>query len=85
MSDKTTPTVAAPDSKALASSGGSLLPCPFCGFEAKLLIVENRGGYMVRCNGPCEMANVDTGFYDGAAERAIAAWNKRANDRWERP
>ena len=63
---------------ALARPSGSLLPCPFCGGEAKLLIVEYRGGYMVRCNGRCLMANVDTGFHDGAAENAIAAWNKRA-------
>jgi hypothetical protein len=48
-----------------------LLPCPFCGGEAKL--DEYCGRYNVFCT------SEQCGWHDTAAE-AIEAWNKRVSD-----
>lgn len=54
-----------------------LLPCPFCGGEAKFLhIFENPEKCMVSCR-DCDGV-IDAVFAD--EEKAIAAWNRRASN-----
>lgn len=56
-----------------------LLPCPFCG-SSNVKLGFIRDGKVVRCkNQNCLAEGVPAyhGMYKDAAERAIAAWNKR--------
>lgn len=49
-----------------------LLPCPFCGTQGNLLIIET-GDYLVECcRGECCV-----GPYRGSEKEAIVAWNQR--------
>lgn len=58
------------DMKRLAEE---LLPCPFCGYTARIVRARRTDPAMVTCNGPgCTLHNA---FYDEAD--AIAAWNRR--------
>lgn len=51
----------------------ALLPCPFCGYTARIVMARPTDPAMVTCNGPdCTLHNA---FYDEA--HAIAAWNRR--------
>jgi hypothetical protein len=52
-----------------------MLPCPFCGAAAAVLVERTPGQFKVFCdNGPC---SVSTAVW-GGRQPAIAAWNKRA-------
>ena len=72
----------------------SLLPCPFCGGEARICgDISDRNGVYVVCMSPdcwCSMgehwdrdAMPDHQFRD--EESAVAAWNRRANAEAQRP
>ena len=67
-----------------------MLPCPFCGGEAKVLSDSGIHGEVFRVFHQCYNSlvklnrygfvyrmTIDTGWYD-AEEEAIAAWNTRA-------
>lgn len=58
-----------------------LLPCPFCGSEAKLHAPIRGYRAFVECtNANCQTSNPpDNGEADSTAG-AIAAWNRRAHD-----
>ena len=57
---------------------GSLLPCPFCGNPPKVTEWANGDLVTVECAGPCLLKEVTTGRYC-TKDRAIEAWNTRAN------
>lgn len=50
----------------------NLLPCPFCGGESAGVYEEIPGGYIVQCHDCCAQVGIMP------RERAIAAWNRRA-------
>ena len=67
-----------------------LLPCPFCGGKAELATINNLGhdiiGVVVRCkNCHSEGSSFKYGYMspeeNERTEKAIAAWNNRANSR----
>lgn len=56
-----------------------LLPCPFCGGEAKLLHYTQspaREFYYLACNG-CGVNSPPSGINDNAPDGVIAWWNRR--------
>lgn len=56
-----------------------LKPCPFCGGEAekKKYFFQHKLVYVVMCGGCGSRSPM---FLEEAKERAIEAWNRRAND-----
>ena len=57
----------------------TLLPCPFCGGEAIFVKTERCGRYVGcwDCGGRTE--EVETDYAGSARDKAIAAWNRRAD------
>ena len=68
----------------------TLLPCPFCGGEAKLFDDKRQGGTIWHvyhfCDGPIGYAHgygharttsIETPWFD-TEEQAVEAWNRRA-------
>lgn len=56
-----------------------LLPCPFCGGKACLSNGE-LGGYTVIYIECIKCSTQTSTFYEDESEKAIEAWNKRAED-----
>ena len=54
----------------------ALLPCPFCGSEAKLLPLDSIVEWAVACQHPEGECNVRI-IYCDTKEKAIAQWNRR--------
>jgi predicted RNA-binding Zn-ribbon protein involved in translation (DUF1610 family) len=57
----------------------NLLPCPFCGGESAGVYEEIPGGFIVQCHDCCAQVGIMP------RERAIAAWNRRAERTCEPP
>lgn len=55
---------------------GIILPCPFCGGEAKIVINENFN-YKFVCFASCTNCGVETPRYFNTKEKVIETWNKR--------
>ena len=60
-----------------------LLPCPFCGGEAKLNVLYD-DFHQVGCSNPLCKVLPQTWSYD-TDEEAIEAWNRRENKTWQLP
>lgn len=62
----------------MMSDETTLLPCPFCGGEAKLSHYEtfDNDEWAVECMGVCEIQPATCLFF--TKEQAIEAWNTRA-------
>jgi Lar family restriction alleviation protein len=59
----------------------TLKPCPFCGFEARIIEVEetdNRGGFVVCCTGCEASTKVWFPIKDDVTQILRDEWNKRA-------
>jgi Lar family restriction alleviation protein len=59
----------------------TLKPCPFCGFEARIIEVEetdNRGGFVVCCTGCEASTKVWFPLKDDVTQILRDEWNKRA-------
>lgn len=67
-----------PSGVAIESNPCSPLPCPFCGNPPHVTEWANDDIVTVECAGPCLLKEVTTGRYC-TKERAIEAWNTRAN------
>jgi Lar family restriction alleviation protein len=60
----------------------ALKPCPFCGFEARIIEVEetdNRGGFVVCCTGCEASTKVWFPLKDDVTQILRDEWNKRAD------
>ena len=62
----------------LADVGERLLPCPFCGSEAKIFGPDENKMWGIVCQQPETLCNVRL-LYCHSKEEAIQQWNKRAN------
>lgn len=63
--------------------GNKLMPCPFCGGAAKMLVKKGFTGKIVLyASVACESCKASTAPFD-TEETAAEAWNSRAQERKE--